>query len=43
MALLYKKGYDAGLSCEPYSESWKGERGEKGILYTIDFMKKLIL
>jgi sugar phosphate isomerase/epimerase len=43
MALLYQKGYDAGLSIEPHSEIWKGELGEKGIRFTIDFIKKMIL
>lgn len=42
MALLYAKGYDAGLSIEPHSEIWRDEIGEKGIDYTIGYMRKLI-
>ena len=43
MAILYKYGYDGGLSIEPHSSVWKGELGEKGINYTINYMKKFLL
>lgn len=43
MAILYARGYDGGLSIEPHSDVWKGELGEKGMDYTIEFMKSLIV
>ena len=43
MAILYKFGYNGGLSIEPHSSVWQGELGEKGINYTINFMKKFLL
>lgn len=43
IAILYAKGYDRGLSIEPHSSIWKGELGEKGLDYTISYMRKLIL
>lgn len=43
MALLYAAGYDGNLSIEPHSEVWKDELGERGIDYTIGFMRKLML
>lgn len=42
MAVLYAVKYDGGLSIEPHSANWKGELGEWGVNYTIDYMKKLI-
>lgn len=43
MAVLYTKGYDGNLSIEPHSEKWQGELGEKGVDYTIGFMRNLII
>lgn len=43
LAVLYAKGYDGNLSIEPHSENWRGELGEKGIDYTIRYMKSLML
>lgn len=43
MSILYAKGYNGGLSIEPHSENWRGELGEKGVDFTINYMKKLIL
>lgn len=43
MALLYIKGYKGNLSIEPHSEHWRGELGEKGIDYTIKYIKQLLL
>ncbi|MBS4177345.1 sugar phosphate isomerase/epimerase family protein [Lederbergia citrea] len=43
MAVLYAKGYDGGLSIEPHSHNWEGELGEKGVDYTVDFMKRLLV
>lgn len=42
-AVLYKAGYDKTLSIEPHSGVWQGELGEKGINFTIDFIRKFIL
>jgi len=43
MSILYAKNYNGGLSIEPHSNVWKGELGDKGIDFTIEFMKRLIL
>lgn len=43
MNVLYTKGYDVGLSIEPHSAYWQGELGEKGIDFTIKFMRDLML
>ncbi len=42
-ALLYMHGYDKTLSIEPHSGVWTGELGERGVKYTVEYMKKLIL
>lgn len=42
MAVLYAKNYKGGLSIEPHSKTWRNELGEKGVQYTIDYMKKMI-
>ena len=43
LAILYAKGYDKGLSIEPHSANWTGELGEKGIDYTIQYFRNLML
>lgn len=43
MAILYKHGYDGMLSIEPHSRSWKGDLGERGVKFTIDYMRKLMI
>ena len=43
MSVLYAKGYNAGLSIEPHSKVWVGELGDKGLDYTIEYFRKLIL
>ncbi|MDQ0341405.1 hypothetical protein ACFFF5_05115 [Lederbergia wuyishanensis] len=43
MAILYAKGYDGVLSIEPHSHNWEGELGERGIDYTVEFMKALVI
>ncbi|MBW8349273.1 sugar phosphate isomerase/epimerase [Bacillus sp. IITD106] len=43
IAILYAKKYNGGLSIEPHSENWVGELGEKGLDYTIDYMKELLI
>lgn len=42
ISILRTKGYTGGLSIEPHSLFWLGELGEKGIDYTVNYMKKLI-
>jgi len=41
-ATLYNIGYNYLVSIEPHSDVWLGELGERGILYTIDYMRKLV-
>lgn len=43
MGVLHKHNYDGYLSIEPHSASWTGEKGEKGIKYTIDYMRSLMI
>ena len=40
--LLYKHGYEGGLSIEPHSGVWTGELGEKGIKFTVDFIRRYL-
>ena len=42
-ALIYKHGYDRTLSIEPHSATWQGELGERGICYTVDFIRGMML
>ena len=42
ISLLYAKQYQRGLSIEPHSSVWQGELGEKGVDYTISYMRSLI-
>jgi sugar phosphate isomerase/epimerase len=42
-SILYAKNYQGGLSIEPHSQVWKGELGEKGVNFTVNYMKKLLL
>jgi len=45
MALLYTHGYGGALSIEPHSSVWPGTgaRGEFGVRFTIDMMRKFIM
>lgn len=43
MAILYKSGYDGQLSIEPHSRTWRGELGDKGVKFTIRYMRGLML
>ncbi len=43
MGMLYAHKYDACLSLEPHSSIWQGPLGEKGINYTIEYIKPMIL
>ena len=42
-ALLYKHGYDGGLSIEPHSTTWQGDLGEVGVDFTINYIRPFIL
>jgi len=42
LSALYRVGYNGNLSIEPHSETWKGELGEKGVNYTIRYMRNLM-
>lgn len=42
MAVLYAKQYEGGLSIEPHSRTWSGELGDKGVAFTIGYMRKLL-
>lgn len=42
-AILYKYGYDGYLSIEPHSSTWQGEKGEKGVEYTIKYIRDLMI
>ncbi len=41
--ILYKHGYDGYLSIEPHSRTWQGEKGEKGVEYTIKYIRELMI
>lgn len=43
MSVLYATGYDGTLSIEPHSATWKGDLGDKGVKYTINMMRSLML
>lgn len=42
-SILYDRGYDGDLSIEPHSSTWLGELGNAGVLFTRDFIRKLIM
>lgn len=42
MGLLYAHGYPGMLSIEPHSGVWKGDLGEWGIRFTIDYISKMV-
>ena len=42
-ATLYQNDYDGYLSIEPHSQTWQGEKGQKGIKYTIKYIRDLML
>lgn len=41
--LLYKHGYNGGLSIEPHSGVWQGALGEAGVKFTVDFLRKYLV
>ncbi|MFC0328576.1 sugar phosphate isomerase/epimerase family protein [Paenibacillus sepulcri] len=42
MAVLYASGYEGGLSIEPHSKVWHGELGDKGVKFTIGYMRSMM-
>lgn len=42
MAILYGKKYEGGLSIEPHSHVWRGQLGDWGIDFTIQYMKRFL-
>lgn len=42
-AILYKYGYDGYLAIEPHSATWMGEKGQKGVKYTIKYIRDLMI
>lgn len=42
-AILYKYGYDGYLAIEPHSPTWRGEKGELGVKYTIKYIRDLMI
>lgn len=42
LCILYAKGYNGGLSIEPHSQNWKDELGDRGLEYTIQYMRKIM-
>ncbi len=43
LAALYKGGYDGMLSLEPYSRTWSGDMFDKGIRFSINYLKNYIV
>ena len=43
LSILWAKKYQGVLSLEPHSAIWQGELGDKGILYSVEYFKKLLL
>lgn len=43
MDVLYTKDYNGMLSIEPHSRYWKGKKGQWGIDFTINYMRKFIM
>ncbi|MCI8465649.1 MAG: sugar phosphate isomerase/epimerase [Lachnospiraceae bacterium] len=41
--ILRTKNYQGGLSIEPHSPVWSGEIGEKGVRYTVQYFKELMM
>ena len=42
-AILYKYGYDGYLAIGPHSATWRGDKGEKGVKYTIKYIRDLMI
>ncbi len=43
MSILYINNYNGAASIEPHSRNWQGGKGQWGIDFTIDYMKKYIM
>lgn len=42
LAALYAVGYNGNLSIEPHSQTWRGNLGEKGLAFTIQYLRQFI-
>lgn len=42
MAILYKAGYNRTLSIEPHSGTWRGDLGDWGVKYSVDYINKIL-
>lgn len=42
-SILYKYSYDGYLAIEPHSMTWQDEKGDKGIRYTIKYIRDLMI
>lgn len=43
LGMLYKAKYQGHLSIEPHSSTWQGELGERGLDFTIRYMRSLLV
>lgn len=43
MAVLYQQKYEGGLSLEPHSETWFGEMRDKGIRFSLQYIRPFLL
>ncbi len=43
LGMLYKAGFDKTLSIEPHSATWKDDLGERGLDYTIRYIRSLMV
>lgn len=41
--ILYKYDYNGYLSIEPHSPSWTGEKGDRGVEFTIKYIRSLMI
>ncbi len=42
-AILYARGYNGDLSIEPHSSTWYGEQGERGVVFTQNYIRPFLL
>lgn len=42
-ALLYARGYDKTLALEPHSGIWQGEMGDRGVDFSINYIRPFIM
>ncbi len=41
-SILYARGYDGDLSIEPHSKTWRGDLGEFGVQFSMNYIQKFI-